>query len=179
MTTATENIRFICNSCGFRARIPGTYKGKVILCPGCQAMKIVAPDGSDPTGSTVAVRRVETATVPAGTYSTPDASGKIRFTCTTCGYLAKLGANYAGKAIACPSCQSPQLIPPLAPAAVAAPKAEIELALDLSAPSAPEAEPAAPAPPARPAPATKAAKAEPVAPARDSAGPGRGRILPG
>ncbi|MBA3936818.1 MAG: hypothetical protein H0X38_05100 [Planctomycetes bacterium] len=159
MTTASENLRFICNSCGFRARIPVAYKGKVILCPGCQAMKIVAADGSDPTGSTVAVRRVETATTPVGTYSTPDATGKIRFTCSACGYLAKLGIHYAGKAIACPSCESPQLIPPLAPTAVAAPKAEIELALDLSAPSAPEA---APAPAARSAPAAPTA---PVAPA--------------
>ncbi len=156
MTTASENLRFICNSCGFRARIPASYKGKVILCPGCQAMKIVAADGSDPTGSTVAVRRVETATTPVGTYSTPDASGKIRFTCSACGYLAKLGIHYAGKAIACPSCESPQLIPPLAPTAVAAPKAEIELALDLSAPE------AAPAPVARSAPAAQPA---PVAPA--------------
>jgi hypothetical protein len=114
MSTA-ETLRFICSACGYRARIPQTYQGKVILCPKCQAMQIASPDGGEATGDTVRVSKVATAQTPAGQVSVADAEGKIRFTCTGCGFHAKLAATYAGKAIACPKCQAPQLIPPLGP----------------------------------------------------------------
>lgn len=115
MSTA-DTIRFICSGCGYRARIPSTYNGKVILCPKCQQMQIASPDGGEATGDTVRVSRLETAKGPtAGQVSVPDAEGRIRFTCVGCSYQAKLASTYAGKAIACPKCQAPNLVPPLAP----------------------------------------------------------------
>ena len=115
MSTA-DTMRFICSGCGYRARIPSNYHGKVILCPKCQQMQIASPDGGDATGDTVRVSRLETATGPtAGQVSVPDAEGKIRFTCTGCAYQARLASSYAGKAIACPKCKVPNLVPPLGP----------------------------------------------------------------
>ena len=115
MSTA-DTMRFICSGCGYRARIPSNYNGKVILCPKCQQMQIASPDGGDATGDTVRVSKLETATGPtAGQVSVPDAEGKIRFTCTGCAYQARLASSYAGKAIACPKCKMPNLVPPLGP----------------------------------------------------------------
>lgn len=115
MSTA-ETIRFICSGCGYRARIPSNYNGKVILCPKCQQMQIVSPDAGEATGDTVRVSKLETAHGPAaGQVSVPDAEGRIRFTCVQCAYQAKLASTYAGKAIACPKCQAPNLIPPIGP----------------------------------------------------------------
>lgn len=115
MSTA-ETIRFICSGCGYRARIPSNYNGKVILCPKCQQMQIVSADAGEATGDTVRVSRLETANGPsASQVSVPDAEGRIRFTCVQCAYQAKLASTYAGKAIACPKCQAPNLVPPLGP----------------------------------------------------------------
>ena len=110
-----ETMRFICSGCGYRARIPSSYTGKVILCPGCKQMEIASADGGDSTGDTVRVARVTTAQGSAS-FSVPDAEGNLRFTCGGCGYGAKLSGTYAGKAISCPQCKAPQLIPPLAKA---------------------------------------------------------------
>ena len=110
-----ETMRFICSGCGYRARIPSSYTGKVILCPGCKQMEIASADGGDSTGDTVRVARVTTAQGSAN-FSVPDAEGNLRFTCGGCGYGAKLSGTYAGKAISCPQCKAPQLIPPLAKA---------------------------------------------------------------
>jgi hypothetical protein len=119
---AADTIRFICPGCGYRARIPASFTGKVILCPGCQQVQIASSDHGEPSGDTVSVSRVATASAKELTaqVSVPDASGKIRFTCAKCGFHAKLASSYAGKAIACPGCQAPQLIPPLGSAPVAA-----------------------------------------------------------
>jgi hypothetical protein len=112
--SSADTVRFICAACGYRARIPAGFSGKVILCPGCQKMQIASPDGGAATGGTVSHARVSTAPEGApGQVSVVDAQGKIRFTCAKCGFHAKLAANYAGKAISCPGCQAPQLIPPL------------------------------------------------------------------
>ena len=142
-----ETMRFICSGCGYRARIPSSYTGKVILCPGCKQMEIASADGGDSTGDTVRVARVTTAQGSAS-VSVPDADGHLRFTCGGCGYSAKLAGTYAGKAISCPQCKSPQLIPPLAgpevnvekklqppapaptQAPIAAPKNEVDLSFD-------------------------------------------------
>jgi hypothetical protein len=109
-----ETMRFICGGCGYRARIPSSYTGKVILCPGCQQMQIASPDGGESTGDTVRMSKVTTAQGTAK-FSATDADGRLRFTCTGCGFSAKLASSYAGKAISCPQCKSPQLIPPLGP----------------------------------------------------------------
>jgi hypothetical protein len=110
--SSVDTMRFICGGCGYRARIPTSYTGKVILCPGCQQMQIANADGGEATGDTVRVNKVTTAQ-GTGKYSVPDADGRLRFVCGGCGYSAKLASTYAGKAISCPQCKSPQLIPPL------------------------------------------------------------------
>jgi DNA-directed RNA polymerase subunit RPC12/RpoP len=110
--STVESMRFICGGCGYRARIPVSYTGKVILCPGCQQMQVAHADGGEATGDTVRVSKLTTAP-GTGRFSVPDAEGRLRFTCTGCGYSAKLASTYAGKAISCPQCKSPQLIPPL------------------------------------------------------------------
>lgn len=110
--SSVDTMRFICGGCGYRARIPTSYTGKVILCPGCQQMQIANADGGEATGDTVRVNKVATAQ-GTGKYSVPDAEGRLRFTCGGCAYTAKLASTYAGKAISCPQCKSPQLIPPL------------------------------------------------------------------
>lgn len=110
--STVESVRFICGGCGYRARIPSSYTGKVILCPGCQQMQIANADGGEATGDTVRVSKVATAP-GTGRFSVPDAEGRLRFTCSGCGYSAKLASTYAGKAISCPQCKSPQVIPPL------------------------------------------------------------------
>jgi competence protein ComGC len=176
MTTPPDTIRFTCSACGYRARIPSSYSGKVILCPGCQAVQIASPSGGEATGNTVRVSRVQTAPDPtAGRVSVPDANGKIPFTCTKCGFYAKLAITYAGKAISCPGCKDPQIIPPVAPsipsessstpAPTTASKVELELDLgnDKKAPmpNDPKLEPTKPAAEAKPA--APAAEAKPAA----------------
>ncbi len=111
--STSETMRFICGGCGYRARIPSSYTGKVILCPGCQQMQIAAADGGEATGDTVRIGKVATAQGGTGRFSVPEADGRLKFTCGGCGYSAKLAQTYAGKAISCPNCKSPQLIPPL------------------------------------------------------------------
>ena len=109
--STVESMRFICAGCGYRARIPSSYNGKVILCPGCKQMQIASYDAGVATGDTVRIDKISTA--QGNVVSIPDADGRLRFTCGSCGYSAKLASTYAGKAIACPECKSPQLIPPL------------------------------------------------------------------
>jgi uncharacterized paraquat-inducible protein A len=111
---SADSMRFICVGCGFRARIPTTYQGKVILCPGCQEMQIADGNAEDSkaTGDTVRFNRVDTAHGTAR-FSKPDGEGRLAFTCSSCAFSAKLAATYAGKAISCPKCQAPQLIPPI------------------------------------------------------------------
>lgn len=149
--STVESMRFICGGCGYRARIPSSYTGKVILCPGCQQMQIASADAGEATGDTVRVAKVATAP-GTGRFSVPDADGRLRFTCSGCGYSAKLASTYAGKAISCPQCKSPQVIPPLQGPEGGAGKAEPSPALEpAAAPSADDGlsfddEPAKPAP---------------------------------
>ena len=105
-------------------------------------MQIASSDVGVSTGDTVRIDKVSTAQNAA--VSIPDSDGRLRFTCGSCGYSAKLASTYAGKAIACPECKSPQLIPPLqgpessvgktlpppAPTPATAAKAEDELSFD-------------------------------------------------
>lgn len=170
--STVESMRFICGGCGYRARIPTSYTGKVILCPGCQQMQIANADGGEATGDTVRVSKVATAP-GTGRFSVPDAEGRLRFTCAGCGYSAKLASTYAGKAISCPQCKSPQLIPPLQGPENSAGKAEPSLALEPAAaapaaaseddglsfddePAKPAAAAAKPSAPRKPAPAAAA-----------------------
>lgn len=131
--STVETMRFICGGCGYRARIPSSYTGKVILCPGCQQMQIAAADGGESTGDTVRIGKVATAQGGTGRFSVPDAEGRLKFTCGGCGYSAKLATTYAGKAISCPQCKSPQLIPPLQGSDGGAGKAEPSPALEPAA----------------------------------------------
>ena len=165
--SAVESMRFICGGCGYRARIPSSYTGKVILCPGCQQTQIASADGGESTGDTVRVTKVATAP-GTGRFSVPEADGRLRFTCTDCGYSAKLASTYAGKAISCPKCKSPQLIPPLQGPESSAGKAEPSLALEpAAAPAADDGlsfddEPAKPTAPTAAAPRKSTAPAAAV-----------------
>jgi hypothetical protein len=107
--STTDSMRFVCAACNFRARIPASYHGKVILCPGCQQMQVAHPDAGDTTGDTVRYVRVSTAQTDR--VNKTDSAGRINFTCTSCFFQAKLAPNYAGKAIACPQCKAAQVIP--------------------------------------------------------------------
>ncbi len=105
-------------------------------------MQIASSDAGVATGDTVRIDKVSTA--QSAPISIPDSDGRLRFSCGSCGYSAKLASTYAGKAIACPECKSPQLIPPLqapessvgktmpplAPALATTAQAEDELAFD-------------------------------------------------
>lgn len=163
--STVESMRFICGGCGYRARIPSSYTGKVILCPGCQQAQIAAADGGDATGDTVRVSKVATAP-GTGRFSVPDADGRLRFTCSGCGYGAKLAATYAGKAISCPQCKSAQVIPPLQGPEGGAGKAQPSPALEAA--TAPTADDGLtfddePAKPAAATPSTPAAPRKPAA----------------
>lgn len=180
--STVETMRFICGGCGYRARIPSSYTGKVILCPGCQQMQIAAADGGEATGDTVRIGKVATAQGGTGRFSVPDAEGRLKFTCGGCGYSAKLASTYAGKAISCPQCKAPQLIPPLqgadgGGAGKAAPSPALEPAAALEPVTNKEPamvddltfddEPAKPAGATRPAYAAKPTAAKPPAPDAD------------
>ena len=165
--SAVESMRFICGGCGYRARIPSSYTGKVILCPGCQQTQIASADGGEATGDTVRVSNVATAP-GTGRFSVPEADGRLRFTCTGCGYSAKLASTYAGKAISCPKCKSPQLIPPLQEPEGSAGKAKPSLAPEPAAASSVDDGLSFDDEPAKPSAATTPATTAPRKPAANA-----------
>ncbi len=69
--SAVPNLIFVCTACAFRARIPGSYAGKTILCPKCSISQI-APEFSPLVGG-----------VPKATSLTPMASPVIQDVATS------------------------------------------------------------------------------------------------
>jgi cell division protein FtsB len=126
--------RFICVACGYRARIPTQYMGLAVTCPKCETAQFASPEESESpsTGDTVAIARIKTVeelpanahgavptltqgasagAVPASTVLAGAASGdKVRFTCSACGFKARIPANYAGQSIHCPGCNATQTV---------------------------------------------------------------------
>jgi Zn finger protein HypA/HybF involved in hydrogenase expression len=67
-----DKVRFTCSSCGFKARIPSTYAGENIHCPGCNSVQLVLRSGQlspNATGNTQIIQVVQT----AATAGSPDA----------------------------------------------------------------------------------------------------------
>ncbi len=124
--------RFICVGCGYRARIPTQYMGLAVTCPKCDTVQIATPEDqeSPSTGDTVAIAKLKTAddgakiANPQATITTePTIKGpspkpapaaapgdKVRFTCSSCAFKARIPAMYAGENIHCPSCNAVQLV---------------------------------------------------------------------
>ena len=124
--------RFICVGCGYRARIPTQYMGLAVTCPKCDTVQIATPEDqeSPSTGDTVAIAKLKTADEgakianPQVTITTePTIKGpspkpapaaapgdKVRFTCSSCAFKARIPAMYAGENIHCPSCNAVQLV---------------------------------------------------------------------
>lgn len=126
--------RFICVACGYRARIPTQYMGLAVTCPKCETAQIASPEESESpsTGDTVSIARIKTveelpagahgavptisqgtagAPIPASTVLAGAAGGdKVRFTCSACGFKARIPAAYAGQSIHCPGCNATQTV---------------------------------------------------------------------
>ncbi len=131
-TTPAADPRFICVGCGYRARIPSQYMGLAVTCPKCDTVQIATPEEQESasTGDTVAISKIDTAkegakianpqvavtsepTIagPSPKPAPPAAPGdKVRFTCSSCGFKARIPASYAGENIHCPSCNAVQLV---------------------------------------------------------------------
>lgn len=61
--TANGTFIFTCASCGYRARMPATYAGRSVACPGCQAPQVaIAPPEAAP--KTASILRVAATPVP-------------------------------------------------------------------------------------------------------------------
>lgn len=59
-----DKVRFTCSACGFKARIPSTYAGENIHCPGCNSVQLVLRSGQlspNATGNTQIIQVVQTA----------------------------------------------------------------------------------------------------------------------
>jgi ribosomal protein S27E len=136
----TPDPRFICVGCGYRARIPAQYMGLAVTCPKCDTVQIATPEEQEgpATGDTVAIHKIKTAEegakianpqvsaasaqpgvkmptskpAPAKTAPTAAAGGgdKVRFTCSACGFKARIPSSYAGENIHCPGCNAVQLV---------------------------------------------------------------------
>lgn len=110
-STGTGNkMVFTCANCGYRARIPETYAGKTVTCPGCRAPQIAKPASaaeSEPTGYSARLSKMQT--VPE--------DDKFVFGCTGCGYRARIPREYNGKSIHCPACKLAQVASEAAPGA--------------------------------------------------------------
>ena len=133
-TAPASDPRFICVACGYRARIPTQYMGLAVTCPKCETAQIASPEESESpsTGDTVSITRIKTveelpagahgavptvtqgtsgAPIPASTVLAGAAGGdKVRFTCSACGFKARIPAAYAGQSIHCPGCNATQTV---------------------------------------------------------------------
>lgn len=98
-----SKIPFTCTACGFNTHLGSSLAGKAIRCPSCQATQVVPgkPGGSFDKPSPIP------ASMSAGAAPTAE---KVRFTCTSCGFKARIPGHYAGQVIHCPGCNSVQLV---------------------------------------------------------------------
>jgi hypothetical protein len=97
-THGGDAIDFVCSACGFATQFSAGFAGKVIRCPGCQAEQMV---GTAPEPQ---------AAEPPPPQASAGGSEKVRFTCTACGFRARIPAHYAGQTIHCPGCNMVQLV---------------------------------------------------------------------
>ncbi len=104
--TVADKILFTCTACAYKARIPNHYSGRSIHCPKCKTVQEVGAMTVADSSSTAA----EDAPEIAAPTSPAPGQGKIVFTCPACTYKGRLAAEYQGKTIRCPGCQSAQVV---------------------------------------------------------------------
>lgn len=101
--TDGDKVPFTCTACGFNTQLGGNLAGKAIRCPSCQATQVVP--GRPGVGFD------KPSPIPAAmSAGIAPAADKVRFTCTSCGFKARIPAHYAGQVIHCPGCNSVQLV---------------------------------------------------------------------
>ena len=104
-TADNEKIPFTCTACGFNTHLGASLAGKAIRCPSCQATQVV------PGKIIGAATFDKPSPIPAAmSAGAPPSADKVRFTCTSCGFKARIPAHYAGQVIHCPGCNSVQLV---------------------------------------------------------------------
>jgi len=98
-------------ACGKQLRVPDEYVGKRVKCPSCgepQTVKAAVANGTAKKAP-VPTRPVKAAaTKPIAAAAKP---GTIQFQCTKCNKPMQAKAEYAGKAVRCPGCQTAVKIP--------------------------------------------------------------------
>lgn len=62
--TANGTFVFTCSSCGYRARMPSTYAGRTVACPGCQAQQVAVAPAEPEQRKTASILRVAATPVP-------------------------------------------------------------------------------------------------------------------
>jgi len=103
--TVADKILFTCTACSYKARIPNHYSGRSIHCPKCKTVQEVgAMSVADASAAAEDAPEIAAPTFPA------PGQGKIVFTCPSCTYKGRLAAEYQGKTIRCPGCQSAQVV---------------------------------------------------------------------
>jgi len=111
--TVADKILFTCSACQYRARIPGHYAGRSIHCPGCKTIQAVSAIEEAGVPRSAPVAKLDTPAVGHAvltTGSTAPGANKIVFACSSCSYKGRLGAEYDGKTIRCPGCQTAQVV---------------------------------------------------------------------
>jgi DNA-directed RNA polymerase subunit RPC12/RpoP len=103
--------RFICISCGYRARIPDQYMGLAVTCPKCETVQIASREDNEApsTGDTVSIARIKTSE-PVKSAKRAPGEEQVPFTCSACGFKSQLGKSLLGMAIKCPGCQATQVV---------------------------------------------------------------------
>jgi ribosomal protein S27E len=103
--------RFICISCGYRARIPDQYMGLAVTCPKCETVQIASREDNEApsTGDTVSISRIKTSE-PVKSAKRAPGEDQVPFSCTACGFKSQLGKSLLGMAIKCPGCQATQVV---------------------------------------------------------------------
>ncbi|HYE04635.1 MAG TPA: hypothetical protein VEL07_03860 [Planctomycetota bacterium] len=101
---APGKVAFDCVSCGHHAEISSDYAGKVVWCPGCNAVRIV------PRASTASA-------APAAARSEPREAG---FNCQACGFHSRAIPSGVNGVVYCLACRAPQpMVAGLDPAVLA------------------------------------------------------------
>ena len=105
-----DKVRFVCGSCGYRARIPSKYAGKPIHCPQCRKVEVVKPeaDMEDSTGKTVSISKISSVEVKEPRLAMTNVG--VQFACAVCGFESRISPSCVGDAIYCPKCRSPQKV---------------------------------------------------------------------
>lgn len=105
-----DKVRFVCASCGYRARIPSKYAGKPIHCPQCKKVEVVKPEADleESTGQTVSISKISAVEVKEPRLAMTNVG--VQFACAVCGYESRISPSCVGDAIYCPKCRSPQKV---------------------------------------------------------------------